>query len=683
MQETYITLEEAARFEGVEYEAIKKRVQRNPTRYKTRTEAREGGGKELVLLSTASLSQKGRRAYRAQIRAMAEPEEAGKTAPWYVEADLNSYIEQHKRAYYEAVELARRVQDFLDNTGPDRTGYAERLAVGLGVSPQTLYRYTQSVQEAGVWARRLEAEDGHGRDYFRALALCRKPREKATFPSLTEEQKAIIQNIWFDRDFADNGCTVEMLYEALQQQGAARGWESVPSCKTVGRYVRHLMELPAAESARYLAANGLREWKNKKEVKGKRDSSTLEVMEYLVADAHTFDVWVSYTTPNGKQKAIRPVLVAWEDMKTRRLLGPILCEHSNTQIVKESFIKACYDGGAVPKHVHTDNGKDFANLETLGQDRSIRAMDRAAMDAEMKGFYLAMGAKDWSRSLPFQPWDKLIERAFGTFCKRYSRKFKAYTGTLTGSRTDAKRKKDIDGMLERGELLTLEEFYDLLVEFLETWYDRHEHQGLKAAGERWTKPAELWEHAPHYEKAVPPREYALMLLMKPGRAKVRSQGIQRNNLLYTADELCHYVDKWVNIRWDPEDVTRLYVYDKEGRRICEARTAELLEFGDRVSEEALEALHKRKKRQLRGTREFLEEMQTPPEARGLCGPQATAGKLDLTIGHTARPKVVSLPVDKEFRGTMTPKKQKAGGSGGAFLDAKAGAALKRLKAMNE
>ena len=139
-----------------------------------------------------------------------------------------------------------------------------------------------------------------------------------------------------------------MLYEAFQQQGAARGWESVPSCKTVGRYVRHLMELPAAESARYLAANGLREWKNKKEVKGKRDSSTLEVMEYLVADAHTFDVWVSYTTPNGKQKAIRPVLVAWEDMKTRRLLGPILCEHSNTQIVKESFIKACYDGGAVP-----------------------------------------------------------------------------------------------------------------------------------------------------------------------------------------------------------------------------------------------------------------------------------------------------------------------------------------------
>ena len=76
-------------------------------------------------------------------------------------------------------------------------------------------------------------------------------------------------------------------------------------------------------------------------------------------------------------------------------------------------------------------------------------------------------------------------------------------------------------------------------------------------------------------------------------------------------------------------------------------------------------------------------LQPPRVAGGVGGPPPTAGKLDLTIGHTARPKVVSLPVDKEFRGTITPKKQKAGGSGGAFLDAKAGAALKRLKAMNE
>lgn len=39
--------------------------------------------------------------------------------------DLNHYTEQHKKAFYEAVELAARVQDFIDYDGPDRTAYDE------------------------------------------------------------------------------------------------------------------------------------------------------------------------------------------------------------------------------------------------------------------------------------------------------------------------------------------------------------------------------------------------------------------------------------------------------------------------------------------------------------------------------------------------------------------------------
>lgn len=184
MQETYITLEEAARFEGIRYNTLIQRMKRSPAQYKTRTEAREGGGKELVLLSTASLSQKGRRAYRAHIRAMAEPEEGEAAPPWYVGADLNGYIEEHRKQYHKAVELAREVQGFLNYAGEDRTAYAEALAARLGISLGTLYRHGQSVMEANAWALRLEQADGHARDYFRTLALCRKPRERSTFPSL-------------------------------------------------------------------------------------------------------------------------------------------------------------------------------------------------------------------------------------------------------------------------------------------------------------------------------------------------------------------------------------------------------------------------------------------------------------------------------------------------------------------
>ena len=215
MPDVFITLEEAAAFEGITYEAMKKRVQRSPEQHNVKSQAREGGGKDQVLISTSSLSAKARKAWRAAQKVEGSEviidKRAQEAVPWYVTADLNQYTEANKKRFYEAVELAARVQDFIDYDGPDRTGYAERYALGLGISPQSLYRYMKNVLEANAWALKLEKEDGKSRDYFRALALCRKPKETGTFPSLTDEQKAIIENIWFDKRFAANLGTIEML----------------------------------------------------------------------------------------------------------------------------------------------------------------------------------------------------------------------------------------------------------------------------------------------------------------------------------------------------------------------------------------------------------------------------------------------------------------------------------------
>ena len=688
MENVYVTLQEAANLEGLKYYGMLTRLHRNPEQYNIEYRSRKiGNGKDEVMVAVSSLSPKARRAWRAAQKADGRDavisSRTTEARPWYVDADLNHYIEQNRRAYYEAVETANVVQRFIDYSGDEpRAAVAQRVAAGLGISPQSLYRCREKLLEASAWALRCAAEDGQNHDHFKVLALCRKPRAKETFPSLSAEQRAIIENIWFHKDFVQNKPTVELLYGQFEEAAKDRGWETYPSVKTVGRYISYLMDSPGVSSAHYLAANGLREWKNKKQVKCKRDTSTLDVMEYVVADAHTFDVWVQYTTPNGKVKAIRPVLVAWEDVRSRRILGTIVCEHSNTQIVKESFIKMVYETGCVPLEVHMDNGKDFANHETLGQDRKLRGMETPFMDAEAKGFYLAMGVKRWSRSLPFQPWDKPIERAFSTFCLRFSSKFSSYVGTLTASKTEAKRNKNIKRMLERGELLTMDEFMEVLQAFLSQWYDTHKHEGLKELGERWTTPISLWDNEPHIQRPAPPREYAAMLLMKPAQAKVTTQGITKFKTLYTADELAHYVDQTVGVRWDVDDVRRLYVYDKEGRKVCEACSAELMQFGERVSEAALEELHRRKNRQLSDVRAILEQYRTPPELRLDPSQPAAVGKLDLMIGHAPKQKVVALPADKEYRSETVSRKKKST-AGDEFLTEKAGAALERLRAMNE
>ena len=690
MPDVFIKLEEAAAFEGVSYKGMTSRVARNPKQYKTKTQPREGGGKDQVLISVASLSTKGRKAWRAAQKVDGRDviiDKRTDAAPWYVEADLNYYIEQHKKAYYEAVELAGRVQEFIDYDGPDRTDFAERFALGLGVSAPTLYRYVGNVLEANAWALKLEREDGQNRDYFRALALCRKPKEKATFPSLTDEQRAVIENIWFDKRFAANLGTIEMLYERFEDEAAAREWESYPSIKTVARYVKHIMDRRGAESARYLAANGSREWKNAMMLKGRRDATSLEVMEYVVGDEHTFDFWVQWTAPNGKIKAVRPKLVAWMDMRSRCIIGDVACVDANNQTLKESLVKMIYSSpGGVPHILHVDNGKDYTAKTMTGQSRKKRNID-FEFDAETVGFYQSIGIEEVGRSLPYQPWDKPIERFFSTVCSKFSKWFDSYTGTLTGSKTYAKRQKDVDGMLERGELLTMEEFFEVWTRWKNEKYHTREHRGLKDAGEKWTTPIEVFENAARYEKAAPPREYAAMLLMKAATARVYNYGINKFGTVYADAELGNYIGRKVGIKWDIDDVTKLYVYDEEGRKICEAVSAELLAFGPHCSQAALEKHLREQKRQEREMREILEDFRRPYELRGTEGgsPSEAIGMIDLTIKADRPSKVVALPNDKEFRAEIaaTTSRKKKAGAGDEFLATKAGDALARLRAINE
>lgn len=136
MPDVFITLEEAAAFESVSYKTLTQRIYRNPQQYKTKSQAREGGGKDQVLISTSSLSAKARKAWRAAQKVEGSEviidKRAQEAVPWYVTADLNQYTEANKKRFYEAVELAARVQDFIDYMEDDHTVTA--LATGASVA---------------------------------------------------------------------------------------------------------------------------------------------------------------------------------------------------------------------------------------------------------------------------------------------------------------------------------------------------------------------------------------------------------------------------------------------------------------------------------------------------------------------------------------------------------------------
>ena len=671
MSETYIMLEEAAAFENISYEAMKKKIQRNPQAFKTKNEPAKSGGKDRVLVALSSLSKKARRAHKEaqniEGRDLVVNKRAIDSMPWYIDVDLNWYIENHGKKYYEAVELAKVIQKFLNYADENRTEFAQQFAELNNMSLRTLYRYTENYLEASAWAMKLSKRDGKNYDFFKILALCRKPKQSFTFPSLNDRVKAFIENLWFDEDFAANNGTIEMLYGKLEDIGVQHGWD-YPSYQTVARYINYLMERKRAKNARFLAAKGTREYKNKVMVKASRDSRSLPVMGLVQGDVHTFDCWVKYTYPNGKVTAIKPNLVAWIDIRSRAIVSDVICLHANAQIMKQSLLKLIYNdiGGqacGVPQWINIDNGKEYTAETLTGRSRK----ERVSFDSETKGFYRSIGIQDDIRSLPHQPWSKsYMERFFRTVTDEFTRWMFSYTGTLTGSKTAGKIKKDIRGMLERDELLDMEEFYELWNKWLTEKYHLKEHSGLKRMKEEWLKPAELFVHAEErYYKPAPPKSYATMLMMKAERVHVYNTGIRKFGYEYRDPEqkLADYVNDKVDIRWDPEDVTRLYVYTLDGQKICEAVSQELLLIAPKIPQKALEDHMKAQHNQLKRDRERLKEYTTPFHEwieQHVNGPNDAIGGFIIkkeAKKSSVNSNVVALPGDKQFRDDIKNKKK--------------------------
>ena len=83
-------------------------------------------------------------------------------------------------------------------------------------------------------------------------------------------------------------------------------------------------------------------------------------------------------------------------------------------------------------------------------------------------------------------------------------------------------------------------------------------------------------------------------------------------------------------------------------------------------------------------KEILESMTRPYELRGEDGSRRSeaVGMIDLTIKATRSEKLISLPLDKEYRAEVTSRKKRPD-AGDEFLATKAGDALARLRAINE
>ena len=183
-----------------------------------------------------------------------------------------------------------------------------------------------------------------------------------------------------------------------------------------------------------------------------------------------------------------------------------------------------------PDHFYTDGGKDFRSnhLQRIGADLGFACHLR---DRPSEG--------------------GVVERPFRTLNDQLFSTLPGYTGSNVQQRPED---------TEKDASLTLRDLEHLIVRFI---CDRY-NQTLDARMGDQTR-FQRWEAGLPKVPEVIEEKHLDVCLMKEGRRTVQRGGhLQFENLIYRGENLGGYAGEVVSIRFDPNDITMVRVYRKEG-----------------------------------------------------------------------------------------------------------------------
>lgn len=183
-----------------------------------------------------------------------------------------------------------------------------------------------------------------------------------------------------------------------------------------------------------------------------------------------------------------------------------------------------------PDHFYTDGGKDFRSnhLQRIGADLGFACHLR---DRPSEG--------------------GIVERPFRTLNDQLFSTLPGYTGSNVQQRPED---------TEKDASLTLRNLEHLIVRFICDKYN----QTLDARMGDQTR-FQRWEAGLPKVPEVLDEKHLDVCLMKEGRRTVQRGGhLQFENLIYRGENLAGYAGEVVSIRFDPNDITMVRVYRKEG-----------------------------------------------------------------------------------------------------------------------
>lgn len=334
------------------------------------------------------------------------------------------------------------------------------------------------------------------------------------------------------------------------------------------------------------------------------DYSTMYSNQQWVSDHHIFDVLLV----DESGKVFRAWVCAWFDRKSRCIVGYSISDRDpNSDLILDSFAKSCHAAG-IPDSVLLDNGKDFKVYDIFNSDFALSVSNEMGIVVH--------------RALPYNAKAKPLERFFGTlegYCKHLS----AYIGNSPGNRPE-----DMQGTNAKlkDKAMPVAEFRQF-VDNAMTVYNNEPHSGEGMNGRTpidvytgsFTKPM----------RVVRDEDVLNMFLMRTSKPLIVGRNgvkVPQIGFWFDDDRLYPLQKQKVFVRYNTEDVKKVYVYSEKDEFICIAKSRDLCTLDMDVSMETIRENNKRKALRRKITKSMLPTVDAPTIEESVAA-RASSGKV--------------------------------------------------------
>lgn len=296
--------------------------------------------------------------------------------------------------------------------------------------------------------------------------------------------------------------------------------------------------------------------------------------DYWIADGHTIDVIT--LSEDGLEQRHRMTLSAFIDARSGIYVGWVVTENPSSDSTLAALRKAIMRYG-LPKYIYVDNGREYLNIDIGGTGHRTR---KKKVKIQLPTPILTRLGIQMTNAIPRNAQAKIIEREFRNFTF-LSRLFDTYCGSNVVAKPEKLKHK-----LKAGQIPTDGELIQVVNDMIDGYFNQQPYNGKVVADKGKTKLQVYQERLPKAIRRAATEDLNLMMMRSARLQTVGKNGVYLTicgeRLYYFNDELIiNFTGKKVFLRYDPENLDEVRIYDEEEKFIMTAplRTDMQLSYG--------------------------------------------------------------------------------------------------------